>query len=117
MSTFKIKNWQGSKIIQEVKAGIESGLFAGGSHILNESNNIAPIDQGPLTQTAGVAVDGQAGKANIYYVQKYAARLHEHPGYNFQHGRQGKWLEKTMLSSGEQAQQLIAQEIKRRLGG
>jgi hypothetical protein len=112
MSKFKLKNWRGGQITEDVRQGVGRALFKGASHILNESNNIAPKDEGTLIQTSGVDVDVDEGKASVYYTQKYAVRLHEHPEYKFQGGRQGKFLEQAVTSEGKKVQKMIAEEIK-----
>lgn len=117
MAKFKIRNWRGDQIIEEKNQAVAQALYKGISHILNEANNIAPKDEGTLIQTSAVDVDPDAGVANAFYVQKYAARLHEHPEYNFQGGRQGKWLEKTILAEGDRVREIMANEIKERMGG
>jgi hypothetical protein len=117
MTRFKIKNYRGGQIIDEKNKAVGRGLFKGISHILNTANNIAPKDEGTLIQTSGVDVDEEAGAASAYYTQKYAARLHENPQYDFQGGREGKWLEKTLLQEGEAAKKIIADEIKDTFGG
>jgi hypothetical protein len=116
VANFKIKNWRGPQLIEEKKMAVEQALYKGISHILNEANNIAPKDEGTLIQTSDVDVDPEAGKANAFYTQKYARRLHEHPEYNFQGGRQGKWLEKTLLAEGDRVRDIMANEIRERLG-
>lgn len=117
MTTFKIRKWQGPQIIAMKDQAVGQALYKGASHVLNEANNIAPKDEGALTQTSDVAVDEKAGKANIFYVQKYAAKLHENPQYNFQGGREGKWLEKAILSEGDRVAEIMANEIRERFGG
>lgn len=116
MATFKVREWNGDEVIAIKNEAVAQGLYMGASFILTEANQIAPIDEGTLTQTADVDVDESAAKAHIFYVTKYAARLHEHPEYNFQRGRQGKWLEKVMLAEGERVSEFIAEQIKGRLG-
>lgn len=117
MARFKIRNWRGPQVIEEKNRAVEQALYKGISHILNEANNIAPKDEGTLIQTSDVDVDPEAGTASAFYVQKYAPRLHENPQYNFQGGRQGKWLEKTILSEGDRVRDIMANEIRERLGG
>lgn len=114
MAQFK---WRGDKVKANVAEQTKRALFQGCSHILNEANQIAPHDEGILTQTAGVDVDEQNMTGSVYYVQKYAPRLHEHPEYNFQKGRQGKWLEQTVLSEGDKVRDYMANEIKKAFGG
>lgn len=117
MAQYKIKNWRGQQVIEEKNIAVGRALYKGISHVLNEANKKAPKDEGALTQTSDVDVDEEAGTASAFYVQKYAPRLHEHPEYNFQGGREGKWLEKTLLAEGDRVREIIANEIRERLGG
>lgn len=117
MTNFKIRKFRGQQIIQKKQEGVERALYKGISHILNEANRIAPKDEGTLIQTSDVDVDPEAGSANAFYVQKYARRLHENPQYNFQGGREGKWLEKVVLRDGDRVRDIMAEEIRNVLGG
>lgn len=112
---FKIRNWKGDAIIKEKNEAVEMALFMGGAHLLDEANRIAPKDEGILIQTSDVDVDPDEGKAHVFYTQKYAPRLHENPQYNFQGGRQGKWLEKTIREQRKGVQQMMANELKKAL--
>jgi hypothetical protein len=118
MANVRIR-WNGDQVTEDVKQAVGRSLFMGASHILNESNNIAPLDEGPLTQTSGVDVDVDNGQASIYYVQKYAVRVHEDPNITIHRGRQKKYLETTILNSNTRAQvrDAMAEEIRRSLGG
>lgn len=112
MAGFKLQNWRGDQLTEDVRQGVGRALFKAASHLLNESTNIAPKDEGTLIQTAGVDVDMDEGKASVYYTQKYAVRLHEHPEYNFQGGRQGKYLEKVVMSEGTKVGEILAEDLK-----
>ena len=108
----KMKNFKGKKIIGDVEFAVGRGLYQAASHIRNESNNIAPLDEGTLTQTSGVDVDTKSGQASIYYTQPYARRLHESQSMNIRRGRQNKYLEKPMMSEADAVQRIIANELK-----
>lgn len=47
----------------------------------------------------------------VSYDTPYAVRLHEHPEYNFQGGREGKWLEKTVNEKSKDVLALLAREL------
>lgn len=117
MASFELRNFQGAALEGMRRRAVGRALFKGASHILNQANNIAPKDEGPLIQTSGVSVDENAGKATVYYVQKYAPRLHENPQFKFQGGRQGKWLEKTVLNEGQEVGEMMAAEVRAEFGG
>lgn len=111
MANWGIRGWNGAAIEEAKRRGVERALYMGASHILTKSTAIAPKDEGVLIQTAGVSIDADAGKANVYYTQKYAAWLHENPQFNFQGGREGKFLEKPVLSEAETLQRIFGDGI------
>lgn len=117
MASYGIRNWRGAAIEEAKRRGIETALYMGGSHVLNKSTAKAPKDEGVLIQTAGVSVDVDAGKANIYYTQKYAARLHENPQFKFQGGRQGKFLEEPLLSESDVIARIFGDALRGEFGG
>lgn len=59
--------------------------------IMRLSSREVPHDIGTL-QNSG-QVDPEGDGFIVGYHTDYAARLHEHPEYNFQKGRKGKYLE------------------------
>lgn len=61
------------------------------TEILRRSQFIVPHDKG-LLQNSGFVQD-QVNESIVGYNKVYAARLHEHPEYRFQKGREGKYLE------------------------
>lgn len=107
--------WNGDKIAAEVEAEANRALYKAGEYLLDEANKIAPKDEGTLIQTSGVSVGNAI--VSIYYTQKYAPRLHEHPEYDFQNGRQGKWLEKTVLGNHEKVNRFLKKEMEKAFGG
>jgi hypothetical protein len=62
-----------------------------GDEILRLSNIEVPFDKGILSFSG--RVDAFPNYVEVGYHTKYAHRLHEHPEYNFQNGRKGKYLE------------------------
>lgn len=59
--------------------------------ILLLSQAEVPHDKGTLQNTG--ATDRDSNGAFVGYHTPYAARVHEHPEYNFKSGRKGKYLE------------------------
>lgn len=87
----------------QVKAGITR--FAGvamvadkyskmdvGEELMRLSSFEVPHDTGYLQNSGDVELRSN-GDVVVGYHTVYAARLHEHPEYNFQKGRKGKYLE------------------------
>lgn len=62
-----------------------------GFEILRLSQEQVPHDKGSLQNSGNVETLGDT--VIVGYHKPYAARLHEHPEYNFQGGRKGKYLE------------------------
>lgn len=60
--------------------------------VLRLSQLEVPHDEGTL-QNSGAVETLPNGDVVLGYHTNYAARLHEHPEYNFQKGRKGKYLE------------------------
>lgn len=81
----------------------------------DEANKIVPHDEGILQASGDYSIDSDGAKGTVYYDTPYAIRLHEHPEYNFQKGRRGKWLEITMANKGEKARRYMAIKIRRAL--
>lgn len=59
--------------------------------ILKQSQDQVPHDKGTLQDSGTKEPDGE--DILVGYNTEYAAHLHEHPEYNFQAGRKGKYLE------------------------
>ncbi|MDR6867682.1 hypothetical protein J2Y69_002286 [Microbacterium resistens] len=77
----------------------------------------SPWDQGTLAgaHTVERATDPEEG-ATIVVDTPYAARLHEHPEYNFQTdsnpNAQGKWVENAMVENKGELGDIIRREVR-----
>jgi hypothetical protein len=99
-----------------VREGALEGLADALHYLLGEANKIVPLDESTLQSSGAVSVDNRQMVGVVSYDTPYAARLHEHPEYNFQRGREGKWLEKTWRTKRATATRLIRNGISRRMG-
>jgi hypothetical protein len=83
-------------------------------YILQESNKIVPHDEGTLQRSGDIDVEETSSgtSGSVYYDTPYAVRLHEHPEYNFQDGRQGKYLEKTVNRERATVLDYLAKEYR-----
>lgn len=102
--------WKNMK--PEVKQAGMRALGDAAEFILGESNKTVPLDEGNLQRSGIVSLSDTDAQANISYDTPYARRLHEHPQYNFQNGRRGKWLEKTIEENGDKVRDYLAREFK-----
>ena len=91
-------NWRDAQVKAAVRAQTKVAAIEAGRAILAEANKMVPEDKGRLKKSGNVTEVTRTGttSAAIFYDTPYAVRLHEHPEYRFQKGRQGKWLEKAL---------------------
>jgi hypothetical protein len=88
----------------------KAALQAGGEYLLSEANKDVPYDVGELEGSGTVQSNDET--AVVSYASPYAVRLHEHPEYNFQGGRKGKWLEDALNARHKQIQAIMAAKVK-----
>lgn len=92
----KIK-WYGEKAKAMIESGCIKGVSEAAEYILSKSNEVVPHDEGTLQGSGNTDIQKKPKPiASIYYDTPYAVRHHEHPEYNFQKGRKGKYLEDTL---------------------
>ena len=109
--------WKGDQVAAKVRKQALEGLFDGAELILEEANRIVPHDEGTLEISGETSIDTSRMEAAVSYDTPYACRLHEHPEYHFQNGREGKWLEKTMNEQEKTVLDMIGDRVKIALGG
>lgn len=97
----------------EVLAGIMRGETLAAERLLALSAEQVPHDQGTLQSSGTVtpATNPDEGAA-VSYDGDYAVRLHEHPEYNFQKGRKGKYLEDPALENKAELGNIIRKEAR-----
>lgn len=91
---------------------IMDGENAAAERLLALSSARAPLEVGTLIGSGTVepASSPEEGAA-VVYDTPYAARLHEHPEYNFQGGRQGKYVEDPALEHRGELGEIIAKNV------
>jgi hypothetical protein len=78
----------------------------------DEDENPTPVLEAPEEKVEGVIV------GTVAFNTPYAARLHEHPEYQFKEpGTGGKYLEAKLAAHGREYMALVAQEIRAALEG
>lgn len=98
-----------------VRAAAEAGVKEAAEAILKAARENAPVDEGDLRESGDVTMSGMT--ATITFDEVYAKKQHEdmrlqHPG-----GGGPKFLERAMGSERTRARQIIADHIRRSLGG
>jgi hypothetical protein len=104
--------WNDRVVSSIVANAAADGLSDAAEFILEEANRKVPHDEGNLQRSGSPSVDPSKMEAVVSYDTPYAVRLHEHPEYNFQKGREGKWLENTMRDKRDEALVHIANKIR-----
>lgn len=102
-------------ISEAALAGILRGETLAAERLLALALPRTPLRDGLLRSTGGVvpAVDPQEGAA-VTFDTPYAARLHEHPEYNFtEPGTGGKYVENPALEHSDELAAIIATEAGR----
>ena len=118
------------KFTDEVLAAIERGVHEAGDALLTLSVAEVPHGVGktdtddrgrpgrdphPGALQASGKVDKLPMEAIVGYYMPYAARLHEHPEYHFQHGRKGKYLEDPLKQNADKFLEIIGQRAREAL--
>jgi hypothetical protein len=105
--------WHGDKIANQIKEAEVEALREVSEYVLETANRTVPHQDGDLERSGATSVDEQERQAAISYDTPYAARLHEHPEYNFQGKGRGKWLELTMIEEKKKVQQYLKDRISK----
>lgn len=100
-------------VTDEIRGRLVSGENKAADRLLALTAERAPLDVGTLVGSGTVerATDPEEGAA-VVYDTPYAARLHEHPEYNFQNGRQGKYVEDPAMENKRELGDIIRKEVR-----
>lgn len=109
-------SWDGALAKSAYQSRAVTGLRFAANHILTESNQTVPWDQGPLMRSGGVDVDERNLQASIYYDTPYARRQHEELGWRHKPGRRAKYLELTVKEEARTVNQIMAQAFRNESG-
>ncbi|WP_437582729.1 HK97 gp10 family phage protein [Paramicrobacterium sp. CJ85] len=101
------------KIADDVDTHLRTGLAAAGERLLALSSEQVPFDEGTLSGSGSVStpIGTAEPTVEVIYDTPYAARLHEHPEYNFQGGRKGKYVEDPAAEHKTELGDIIRKEI------
>ena len=88
------------------------GLALAGEEVLGRSNEVVPLEDGPLMNSGTVAVDQKGLRAAVSYNTPYAVRQHEDMTLKHNDGRRAKYLETALTSSQDTTAQIIAGAIR-----
>lgn len=104
--------WKGNQVKKQYRAAAAAALRDAAEFLKDESNKIAPVDEGTLINSSFVAVDDRNLVAVVAYDTPYAIIQHERLYYRHRNGRQAKYLERPIRQYGEQAKQFVRNRIQ-----
>ncbi len=103
-------------ITAEIMQRLVQGENLAAERALALASDRVPFDQGTLSDSGAVdpAKDPETG-AVVVYDTPYAARLHEHPEYNFSTdsnpNAQGKWVENAIVENKGELGDIIRNKV------
>jgi hypothetical protein len=104
--------WIGRRVTQEVIKATLQGMYKGGELLLEKSNAIVPLDEGPLQDSGAVDTD-KVSKVSVYYDTDYAIDQHENLQYSHSAGREAKYLENSALRNEAGIIETVGEETKK----
>ena|SRR5688572_28610083 len=105
--------WNGDEIKKAMREAAIRGLRKAGEHLLAESRDLVPLEEGTLERSGTVVIDEDTLTATVVYDTPYAVVQHEDMTYRHAPGRQAKYLEEPFNRERDTMQALIAAELRR----
>lgn len=112
-------SWHTAEANARQRREVKRALGRAAEFVLQESNRDVPLDEGTLQRSGntdveqGIGLSGTKTKSSVFYDTPYAARLHEHPEYNFQNSRKGKYLEKAIEETKDDVKRYLVEAYRR----
>ncbi|MGW1267532.1 hypothetical protein [Streptomyces sp. NPDC002491] len=105
--------WHGPAVAQQLREGAARGLLLAAEHVLQQSQEVVPLDESPLMQSGTASVDAASLTAAVSYDTPYAVVQHERLDYRHAPGRTAKYLERPLNASRTEVLALIAAQMRR----
>lgn len=105
--------WHGPAIERQLRQGAARGLLLAAEHVLQQSQEVVPLDESPLMQSGTASVDEPSLTAAVSYDTPYAVVQHERLDYRHAPGRTAKYLERPLNASRAEVLALIAAQMRR----
>jgi len=105
--------FNGAPAARAMREGAARGLLLAAEHVLQQSQEIVPLDESPLMQSGTASVDPPSLTAAVSYDTPYAVKQHEDLSLRHAPGRTGKYLERPLNASRSEVLALIAAEMRR----
>ncbi|WP_086765337.1 minor capsid protein [Streptomyces bobili] len=110
--TFRL-HFNAAPAVEQMRRGAARGLLLAAEHVLQQAQEVVPLDEGPLQNSGTVSVDGSTLTAVVSYDTPYAVRQHEELDYRHAPGRTAKYLENPLNASRAEVATIIAAQIRR----
>jgi len=110
--SFRLR-FNGAVAEQRMRQGAARGLLLGAEHVLQQAQEVVPLDEGPLQQSGTASVDEPSLTAMVSYDTPYAVRQHEELDYRHAPGRTAKYLERPLNASRAEVAAIVAAQIRR----
>ncbi|MFG2963584.1 hypothetical protein ACGFZS_09870 [Streptomyces sp. NPDC048288] len=104
-----------SAVQREMRQGAARGLLLGAEHVLQQSQEVVPLDESPLMQSGAASVDAPSLTGMVSYDTPYAVVQHERLDFRHAPGRTAKYLEGPLNASRQEVLQIIAAQVRRAL--
>ncbi|MFB7776926.1 hypothetical protein [Streptomyces bauhiniae] len=108
-------DWNGDHIARELRQAAAHGLLLAAEHVLQQSQDVVPLDEDPLMQSGMASVDPASLTAMVSYDTPYAVRQHEETTWRHAPGRTAKYLENPLNAAASVVPQIIAAQLRRAL--
>lgn len=97
---------------------IGEGVLLAGEHVLGESNDHTPHEEGPLERSGKTSTEDTGSKATVAvsYDTPYAVRQHEDLTYRHDPGRTAKYLENALNAESTVVPVIVQTAIRRKIG-
>lgn len=113
-ASFRLR-FDGTAATRQMRDGAARGLLLAAEHVLQQSQEIVPLDESPLMQSGTASVDEASLTAAVSYDTPYAVRQHEALDFRHAPGRTAKYLERPLNASRAEVKAVIAAQMRRAL--
>lgn len=103
--------WKGPKMTAAVKSGGRAGVRKGGEFLKSKAVPLAPLDWGPLRESATVKLINAEPVAYVVFDTEYAKIQHERTDFNHTEG-QSHYLSQPLEENAKQIQGIIGEEMR-----
>lgn len=105
--------FNGAAAARQIREGAARGLYLAAEHVLQQSNEVVPLDEAELQRSGVASVDPPSLTAMVSYDTPYAVRQHEELTWRHAPGRTAKYLENSLNAARPEVAAIIAAEIRR----